>query len=362
MTRRLLPIGVVAAVVALIVGGLAFATVPSVDVPTCAKPTGSVSHAKLLAYIECRSDRIEALLANQPTETPKDPEPTDPTPTDPPTTDPTDPPATEPPASEWPGPDNTGVPAGTNLTAYTGPCTITSSITIDAKDVAGKCGELIVRGNGITVDITRSNLPRVENTTFGQFATINITDSDVSSPTWYEGVIWGANFTVTRADITGGQHSVHCDQGNCTIVDSWLHDQFEDPAKSFHNNAFIANGGSGYTLRGNTLHCTADLNSNGGGCTADVSLFGDFSKVSDVLVEGNLMKANNRSISFCAYGGYEPSKPHPVSTQIRFIDNVFERGANNKCGVYGPVSSFQPTAAGNVWSGNTWSDGTPLNP
>lgn len=321
-----------------------------------------------LADFNALEGRVTA-LENRPTPTVTvTPSPTQsptstPTPTETPTTPtPTSTPTTQPPTTGFPDASNTGVPAGVTLSAYTGPCTITSSATIDRKDVAAKCGEMIVRGAGVQLTITNSKLPRVENTTAGQFATISITDSDVSSPTWYEGVIWGANFTVTRADITGGQHSVHCDQGNCTIVASWLHDQFEDPARSFHNNAFLSNGGSGYTLKGNTLACTADLNSNGGGCTADVSLFGDFSKVSNVLVEGNLLKANARSISFCAYGGYSPSKPYPVATQIRFVDNVFERGTNGKCGVYGPVTSFQSTATGNVWSGNVWSDGGAVNP
>ena len=82
--------------------------------------------------------------------------------------------------------------------------------------------------------------------------------------------------------------------------------------------------------------------------------------MTDVLVQGNLLKANNSSISYCAYGGHNPGKNYPNSTYIRYIDNVFERGANRKCGVYGPVTSFNPSAAGNVWSGNVWDSGEPV--
>ncbi len=47
---------------------------------------------------------------------------------------------------------------------------------------------------------------------------------------------------------------------------------------------------------------------------------------------------------------------------MRVTNNVFERGANRKCGVYGPVTSFDRNAAGNAWSGNVWDSGEAVNP
>ena len=93
-------------------------------------------------------------------------------------------------------------------------------------------------------------------------------------------------------------------------------------------------------VRHNTLHCTPTLNDTGGGCTADLSLFGDFEPIRDVLVEDNLLKANASSVSYCAYGGHAPGKPFPDATGVVFTGNVFERGTNDMCGVYGPVTSF----------------------
>ena len=200
-------------------------------------------------------------------------------------------------------------------------------------------------------------MPRIETTASG--TSVDISDSEVRAGAWSDGALWGSNIKATRVEVTGGQHSVHC-QDSCTIVDSWLHGQHNPDGGSYHTNAFLTNGGTGMVLRHNTLHCDSILNSTDGGCTADVSLFGDFEPVTDVLVEGNLLKANNSSISYCAYGGYQPSKRYPNSTQIRYLDNTFERGANGKCGVYGPVTSFDSTAAGNVWSGNRFEDGTAI--
>ncbi len=49
----------------------------------------------------------------------------------------------------WPGPANTGVPVGTVLTPYTGPCTITVANTvIDSKIIS--C-ELLIRADNVTI-------------------------------------------------------------------------------------------------------------------------------------------------------------------------------------------------------------------
>lgn len=258
----------------------------------------------------------------------------------------------------WPGTSNTGVPAGTVLTKYRGPCTITIAMTITNVDALG-CGQLIIATKNVT--ITKSLLPRVESTYGDGDSSVTLADSTVRAGAFSDGAIWGYNITAARVNVSGGQHSFHCND-NCTLTDSWLHDQYNPAGLGYHNNAFISNGGSNMVIRHNTLHCTAILNSTNGGCTADVSLFGDFDPITNVTVENNLLKANNSSISYCAYGGYSPAKAYPIATGIRFINNVFERGANRKCGVYGPVTSFQSSATGNYWSGNKFDDGVVINP
>jgi hypothetical protein len=172
--------------------------------------------------------------------------------------------------------------------------------------------------------------------------------------------IWGYNLTARRVDVTGGQHSFQCNN-NCEVTDSWLHDQYNPDGGSFHNNAFISNGGRNMVIRHNTLHCTSILNSNDGGCSGDLSLFGDFDPIDNVTIDNNYLRANNSSISYCLYGGASDSKPYQA-TNVKVTNNVFERGANRKCGVYGPVTSFDRNAAGNQWSGNVWDSGEAVNP
>ena len=261
----------------------------------------------------------------------------------------------------FPDATTTGVPPGTELVPYTGPCTLTETVVLERVDATGACPAIVVQAPDVRIE--ESRVPRVEATASSTDPSysVEVLDSEVVAGEWIGGAVWGDHLTVRRSEVTGGQHSVHCGS-DCLVEDSWLHDQFNPPGEAAHNNAFLSNGGSGMVVRHNTLHCTAELNDTGGGCTADLSLFGDFAAVTDVRVEDNLFKANASSASYCAYGGTAPGKTYPTATGVVFTGNVFERGSNGTCGVYGPVTSFDLAAEGNVWTGNTWDDGTTLTP
>ncbi len=251
----------------------------------------------------------------------------------------------------WPASHNTGVPTGLKLRTYTGSCTITRPTSISGVDATGRCDAILVRAPG--VEIRDSLLPRVDATDGGS-SSVKLVRSTVLGGTWSDGAIWGYNITARRVEVTGAQHSFHC-ASNCRVIRSWLHDQYNPAGQSYHNNAFISNGGSGMLLRDNRLACTPQVNSTDGGCTADVSLFGDFDPISRVRVIHNLFVANSTGISYCMHAGYNPDKPHGDSpTYIVVKDNVFQRGTNDKCGVWGPVTSFQRGGLGNEWSGNRW--------
>ena len=264
-------------------------------------------------------------------------------------------------ASTFPDSASTGVPPGIELVPYTGPCTLTEPVELSGVDATETCPAIMVQAAGVVIQ--NSLVPRVEATAAEQDPSysVEITDSEVRAGAWVGGAVWGSNIVAIRVEVTGGQHSFHCN-GRCVLEDSWLHDQFNPEGQAAHNNAFISNGGTDMVVRHNTLHCTPALNSTGGGCTADLSLFGDFQPISRVTVDRNLFRANGSSIPWCVYGGESPGKPYPVATDVVFTDNVFERGVKDRCGVYGPVTSFDPEAEGNAWTGNTWDDGAVVLP
>lgn len=252
------------------------------------------------------------------------------------------------PPNGWPGPNNTG-PGSTKLSTYSGPCTITATNTvIEAKTV--NCA-LTIKATGVVIRKSRVN-GQVHTDDAGKYS-VTIEDSEVDGGRGQIAAVAYTNVTVVRSNIHGGQTSVNCVR-NCTIRDSWLHGQYMPRGEDWHLDAFLMNGGSNATLTRNTLDCQNDES----GCSAAVGLFGDFSPVSRVVLDGNLFIANSNQ-SYCAYGGATEAKPYKADN-IVFRNNVFQRGRSGKCAYGGAITSFDPRASGNVWQNNTWDDGSPL--
>lgn len=263
----------------------------------------------------------------------------------------------------FPGAHNTGVPPGTALSRYPGPCTVTENDLV----VTGKiidCDPFLI--NAKNVIIQKSLVKGTLTTTEATGYSFTLQDSEVAAGMWQGPAVLSTNMTIRRSNIHGGQTSVSC-YANCDIRDSWLHGQLLKDGADWHLGGFLANdtGGSGrsnITLIHNTIECDAATNSAGGGCSGNVNLFPDFGPVSGILIRNNLLGASP-DISYCLYGGSEENKQYNSGVRdIVVEDNVFERGPNKKCGGYGPVTSFDTGLPGNRWSGNVWSDGEPVPP
>lgn len=313
------------------------------------------------AYKTATDARLDALEKPAPTPTPTvtpTPTPT-PTPTVTPTPSPTQTtttatpsptPTTTPPAGEFPNAANTGDPSTADNTAYTGPATVSASGTvIENKRIAGALNitgsNVVIRNSTIT-----GNVFFQANQTGGRIedSTVINTGNNGAGVNYY-------NYTALRVEVTGGRQSMSCAE-NCTVIDSWLHGQ--EIRTDWHSNGFSSNGGDRMTLRHNTLACDAPQGTRAA-CSAALSLYGDFDPITNVIVDNNLFKSS--PASYCMYGGYDTAKPYGArSTNIDVTNNVFERGSNGKCAVYGPVANAAYDSASS-WSGNRWSDGTVLN-
>lgn len=275
-----------------------------------------------------------------------------PTPTPTPTPDP------EP---EWPEASNTGVPAGTTLTPYAGTLTITAADTVIRDRII--TGNLRIRAPRVQIINTRIN-GRIElRFPQGEDAgnSYTITDSEVHVGDVMATGLMRGNFTATRVEVTGGNRSIYC-EFNCTIEDSWVHAQATDEGGATHFSGVRMS--QNLTLRHNTVTCEAGRGP-GTGCSAALTGYGDFAPVQNNLVEGNRFIGHlGGGATLCVYGGSagdDGSKPFGhLAADIRFVDNVFVRGTSGVCGNLGAVGSFDPARPGNVWSGNTWDDGTPI--
>jgi hypothetical protein len=291
----------------------------------------------------------------EPSEEPTEPteEPTQPTeePTQP-TEEPTDPGREPTPTGAFPDAGNTGVPAGTALAPYTGPCTITTAGTVI--DGARVDCSLSIQAAGVVIRNSLIN-GTVENADEASFG-FTIQDSEVDVGDRDGTGIANSNFTVLRVEVRGGNRSINCWR-NCTVRDSWVHGQFRDETGVFHESGIRM--GSGGTIVHNSIGCDAPVVPPDAGCSAPLTGYGDFGVVQDNLIQGNLFLASTGAA--CAYGGSSAGKPYSSGTNdVRFIDNVFQRGPSGECAAYGPIIDYDRNAPGNEFTGNEYDDGTPI--
>jgi hypothetical protein len=266
-----------------------------------------------------------------------------------------DPPPADPP-SGWPDASNTGVPDGVTLTAYSGPCTITELNTvIDAALV--NC-DLDIQTTGVS--ITRSRINGTVYSTDGSGFSFSISDSEVVIGHRVATGLSATHYVATRVEVTGGNRGAYC-QFDCTIQDSWIHGtEWEDQWHASGVRPEIQT-----TVRHNTLACDAHPPVGfEGDCSADMTGYPDFAPPHDWTIDGNLFVANELDAAYCTFGGSSPGKPFSddplTGVDIKFTNNVFQRGTSGTCAAYGPVADFNPAKPGAVWSNNTWDDGTPL--
>ena len=261
----------------------------------------------------------------------------------------------------FPDATTTGVPTGTNLTPYTGSCTLSdpkaAPLTIDAKVIT--CDQFRILQPGVT--ITRSI---INGTVYSDCCYLNgsyaITDSEIRGPNSAATVVGEARFKLLRVEVTGGSRSVNCNT-ECEVRDSYIHGQYTDQRGIDHESGIRQDNGG--VIVHNTITCDATPVPPDAGCSAAISGYGDFGTVNNNTISDNLIDGGpDGSMGYCMYGGSTQGKPYPDAHDIKVTNNVFLRGPSGKCGIWGPVTSFDLNAPGNVWTNNLFDDGKPVQP
>jgi hypothetical protein len=288
----------------------------------------------------------------------------------------------------FPGPDNTGPNAAeSTMAAYTGPCTInTANVVIDSKVV--KCSPLVV-GSGASGLVIKNSYVKGGIIQTSGSASFTIRDSLLNNAVPYPAASTGApaglyacgdpnnattlcgvgykNFTILRSEIINSIRAAYC-ESNCLVQDSYFHGTNMWPDRTNLSHASSMRVEQNSTVTHNTLSCdyTGPFPNGEIGCSADITGYPDFAPIKNNTISNNLLMANPGGLAYCAYGGGTGGKPFsndPTNaTNIVYRDNVFQKGANGKCGEWGPITDFIPGRTGNVWSGNVWDDGTSVPP
>lgn len=287
----------------------------------------------------------------------------------------------------WPGPSNTGPNAPeSTMGAYSGSCTITAAnVVIDSKVV--NCSPLSVSSSASGLVIKNSYLKGgvINQGTAAFTIQDSFIDNGVSRPACSnngcpagkyacgdtnngttECGVGYRNFTVLRTEIINTNRAAYCEK-SCTIQDSYFHGTNLWPDKTNLAHASSVRNEQYLTLKHNSLGCdyTGPFTNSEIGCSADMSGYPDFAPITHDTIDSNLFLANNVGAGFCAYGGGTGSKPYSGdasnATYIVFTNNIFQRGANGKCGAYGPVTDFISGRTGNVWNNNKYDNGATVN-
>ncbi|HSX42782.1 MAG TPA: hypothetical protein VLF59_01715 [Candidatus Saccharimonadales bacterium] len=289
----------------------------------------------------------------------------------------------------WPGPSNTGPNAAAgSMATYSGSCTITAANTvIDSKVI--NCSPLNV-GSGASGLIIKNSYVNGGVISEGS-ATFTIQDSVVDNAVSYRACSGSTNcsagkyacgdpnnattdcgvgynhFTILRTEIMHTNRAAYCET-TCTIQDSYFHGTNLWPDQTNLAHASSVRNEQYLTLKHNALGCdyTGPFPNDELGCSADMSGYPDFAPIMHDTIDSNLFLSNNAGAGFCVYGGGTSGKPYSGNannaTYIVFQNNVFQRGANGKCGSYGPVTDFISGRTGNVWTNNKYDNGATVSP
>ncbi|WP_018352912.1 right-handed parallel beta-helix repeat-containing protein [Longispora albida] len=257
----------------------------------------------------------------------------------------------KPPASAldyWPSEANTGVPKGTALKP-SGSITVTKSGTvIEGLEVTG-C--ITIKTSNVTIRKTKINAVGcgVKTDLEGTYKNVLVEDVEIDGKgdlkLWLIG--W-TGFTCRRCYLHGGFSGAH-PRSNTVIEDSYIITTSPGgSSEGRHLSGIGFHGGKGMVIRHNRVECPVD------GCSAALSLYGNFELVEDVLVEDNYFHGG----SYCTYAGSVQSKPFPYAKNVRYLNNAFSKMGVEpfpKCGRHGPVTSYEH-GNGNEWTGNYWFD------
>ena len=268
---------------------------------------------------------------------------------------------TTPPSTGFPDASNTG-PTGT-LTAYTGPCTITTAGTvIDSKVI--NCVPLQISTIGVVVRNSKINgAVRVGVQDDYNPATVSdpegddpirvtILDSEIDATaaagSGFRPISF-SHYIVRNSYLHGGFSGAECHNA-CTIEDSYVHGFGEHSS----GMRILRNG----TLRGNTIWCEPNPNSdedgNGvpdedGGCSGNLTMYEEFGVPHHNLVEHN----------------YFPAGLFWFSLKFNGNDNGTIKIVGNTFGIPKPGAGLADdwdAKSTNVWSGNTLTNGRVASP
>jgi len=222
---------------------------------------------------------------------------------------------------------NAGVPAGTTLTTYTGPSTITTNGTV----IDGKSIPFGLRIEAQNVVITRSSIRGSDGMGIQVDGSLTITQSTISG---FSDGIGGDNYTATLLEVTKLKDDGFKLGSNVHVDHSWCHDMA--PEAGAHADCGQMQAGE--------VNLSVTNSWFDGGSNSALFIAPDLGPSSNgpVTISGNVLGNGNYTL-FCVDG----NNGQYFVKNIAITNNQFLKSSQ-----YGPDRINVPvTASGNTWFG-----------
>lgn len=240
---------------------------------------------------------------------------------------------------------NTGVPAGTVLTAYTGSNRPAAGAVIQDKLITYPI-TIAAGRNNVTFRRCKFQMQAFWHILTDEGATgllVEDCEFDGMDDSGNDSAVSGYNYTLRRVNI---HHTVDGIKigSNSTIEDSFIHDLCREGSDP-HNDGIQSLGTNASTIRGNTIIVP------NGSTSAIILSTGSASAMKNVLIENNILGGG----AYTVYGGYQAGVDNINKvSNIRIINNRISTRIFPKGGYYGPFTSVSAPV---VLTGNVWHDG-----
>jgi hypothetical protein len=283
--------------------------------------------ASLTTQLAAKQAELDAYKASHPDVTPPPPPPPPPPPVN----------------TGWPDATNTGVPAGTVLTAYTGPMTITAAgVTIDAKIITGS-----LRVTGANFVMKRSKQTYGGSWGVDAEGALNptIQDCTITGP----GAAGDANSgilgagTFLRNNVSGSENGITLNDGASTIKGNYIHglDNIKGPDLGHYDCISVQGGQNGVLIEDNTLVARDTSHVIIADDARDST--GKAMPITNVTINHNQMLGDSK-FGVPSYNVYSVSRNGGAVTGIKITSNRIQKGANG----YFDIVNSGTTQSGNV--------------
>lgn len=250
----------------------------------------------------------------------------------------------------YPNASCTGVPAGTVLSAYTGPTTITVANTIiDSKTINGciavQAPGVIIRKSSISCTNGWAAIVSVVGSYSG--ARLLVEDTEITCGGTKGTGMADWNFTARRVNIHDCENGFDMDT-DITLEDSYIHDLIcYNPSTDPHVDGIQSPIGSRLLINHNTIYASRAASScssgnNIGNASININNSGGGPTSTDTTISNNLL----------AGGGYTLYCPIPGTSNFRITNNRFSTIFHDpKVGLYGPSTDC---GSNEIKSGNVY--------